>query len=129
MSTIFENSIATEKYANGSNEPLGVDDAENEVVAEGGNDIPTTPDVATNTTAEHEHGGSSSVTRPNKRTKTVDFDSDPLVATFTSSSKRLAIAKMEWFVDFITQRFLETSFSSYVWKLITFDLCPLNSSI
>jgi hypothetical protein len=28
MSIIFENSIATEKYANGSNEPLGVDDAE-----------------------------------------------------------------------------------------------------
>jgi hypothetical protein len=37
MSTIFENSMTTRKYVNGPHEPLGVDDAENEVVAEGGN--------------------------------------------------------------------------------------------
>jgi hypothetical protein len=94
MSTIFKNSMATEKYAKGPHEPLGVDDVENEVVAEGGNDVPTTPDAATNaasnTVAENEHGGSSSVTRLNKRDKTVDLDSDPLIAAFTSSSERLA---------------------------------------
>jgi hypothetical protein len=161
MSTTFENSMATEKYAKGPHEPLGVDDAENEVVAEGGNDVPTTPDAATNTTSENEYDGSSSVTRPNQRAKNVDLDCDPLVAAFTSFSERLAIAieklamgnmdlppdlrtilqslpgfnsahisfylahlvanphvgrafynlpfddKMEWVVDFITQRFPE----------------------
>jgi hypothetical protein len=35
---------------------------------------------------------SSSVTRPNKRAKTIDLDGDPFVATFTSSSERLATA-------------------------------------
>jgi hypothetical protein len=91
MSTIFKNSMTTEKYAMGPHEPLGVDDAENEVVAEGGNGVLTTPDAATNTAAESEHGGPSSVTIPNKRAKTVDLDGDPLVAAFTSSSERLAI--------------------------------------
>jgi hypothetical protein len=34
MSTIFKNSMATEKCAKGPHESLGVDDAENEIVAE-----------------------------------------------------------------------------------------------
>jgi hypothetical protein len=62
------------------------------------NSVPTTPAAATNSSthfaAENEHGGSSSVTRPNKRVKTVDkmdqINCDPLVAAFTSSSERLA---------------------------------------
>jgi hypothetical protein len=45
MSTIFKNSMITGKYAKGPNQPLGVDDAENEVVEEG-NGVPTTPDIA-----------------------------------------------------------------------------------
>jgi hypothetical protein len=81
MSTIFKNSMTSGKYAKGPHEPLGVDDAENEVVVEGGNGVPTTPAAA-----ENEHGGSSSVTRPNKRAKNIDLDCDPLVAAFTSSS-------------------------------------------
>jgi hypothetical protein len=92
MSTIFENSMTIGKYAKGSHEPLDVDYAENEVVVEGGNSVPTTPDAATNTAAKNEHGGTSFVTRPNKRAKTVDLDCDPLVAAFTSFSERLAIA-------------------------------------
>jgi hypothetical protein len=92
MSTIFENSMITGKYAKGLNQPLGVGDAENEVVVEGGNGVPTTPNIATNTGAENEHGGSSSVTKPNKRAKTIVLDGDPFVATFTSSSERLATA-------------------------------------
>jgi hypothetical protein len=59
---------------------------------EGGNGVPTTHDATTNTAAENEHGESSSVTRQNKRAKTIDLDSDPLVAAFTSSSERLATA-------------------------------------
>jgi hypothetical protein len=86
MSTIFKNSMTTGKYAKGPHEPLGVDDAENEVVVEGGNGVSTTPTAATNAAAENEHGGSSSVTRPNKRAKNIDLDCDPLVAAFTSSS-------------------------------------------
>jgi hypothetical protein len=99
MSTIFENSMTTEKYTKGPHEPLGIDDAENEVVVEGGNGISTTPDAATNTSthfaAENEYDGSSSVTRSNKRAKTIDkmdqINVDPLVV-FTSSSERLARA-------------------------------------
>jgi hypothetical protein len=88
MSTIFKNSMVTEKYAKGSNERLGVDDADHKAVEEEDNDVPTTPATATN----HELGASSSATRLNKRVKTVDLDSDPLVVAFTSSSHRLAKA-------------------------------------
>ncbi|KAK3119345.1 hypothetical protein QOZ80_9BG0718400 [Eleusine coracana subsp. coracana] len=85
MCTIFGNSMATGKYAKGSNEPLGVDDADEE----GGNGVPaTTPPPA----PTDEQGASSSATRPNKRAKTIDLDVDPLVVAFTSSSERIATA-------------------------------------
>jgi hypothetical protein len=93
MSTIFENIMATRKYAKGSSEPIGVDDTKHVDVKEGGNSVPTTPTGTTNTVAtDFEQGASSSATRPNKRAKTCDLDGDPLVAAFTSSSERLATA-------------------------------------
>jgi hypothetical protein len=91
MSTIFENSMAIEKYAKGSSEPIGVDDAEHVAVEEGGNSVYTTSTGTTNIVAtDFEQGVPSSTTRPNKRAKTYDLDGDPLVAAFTSSSERLA---------------------------------------
>jgi hypothetical protein len=51
MSTIFENSMATGKYAKGSSEPMGVDDAGHVAVEEGGNSVPTSPTRTTNTAA------------------------------------------------------------------------------
>jgi hypothetical protein len=93
MSTIFENSMATGKYAKRSSEPIGVDDTRHVDVEEGGNSVPTTPTGTTNTVViDFEQGVSSFATRPNKIAKICDLDGDPLVAAFTSSSKRLSTA-------------------------------------
>jgi hypothetical protein len=94
MSTIFENSMATGKYAKGSNKPLGIDDVDHEAAEEEGNGVPTTHGTPATTTAatDYELGVSASATRPNKRAKTVDLDGDPLVVAFASSSDRLAKA-------------------------------------
>ncbi len=94
MAAIFGNSLASGKYAKGSNEPLGVEETENEVDEEEGNGAPNTPTHANSipSTLNDEQGATSSATRPNKRAKTTDLDVDPLVAAFTSSSDRLANA-------------------------------------
>ena len=99
MLAIFGNSMTTGKYAKGSNEPLGIEETENQVDvedngAEDGNGAPNTPTHGNSvpSTLNDEQGASSSATRPNKRAKIADFDVDPLVGALTSSSERLATA-------------------------------------
>ncbi|KAK3146746.1 hypothetical protein QOZ80_3BG0271210 [Eleusine coracana subsp. coracana] len=81
MTSIFGNSMATGKYAKGSNEPLGTED----VKTENGevNAVPSPID---------DNGASSSATRPNKRAKVIDTEEEGLIGAFKSGSERLAIA-------------------------------------
>jgi hypothetical protein len=94
MTLIFRNSMTTEKYANGSNEPLGDAYLGTEAVEEEGHNVPSTPTDgnAIPSPVNDEWHPSSSATRPNKRAKTSNFEVDGLVGAFTSSSNRLVIA-------------------------------------
>jgi len=63
MATIFGATVATGKYAKGSNEPLATGIGKNEQGEDGG-------DGDTAATIAVADGATSSVTRPNKRAKT-----------------------------------------------------------
>ena len=65
MATIFSATVATRKYAKGSNEPLATGIGENEQGEDGG-DGDTAAAIAV------ADGATSSVTRPNKRAKTAE---------------------------------------------------------
>lgn len=101
MSTIFGSSMATGKYAKGSNEPVGVVDVENDEPAtpNDANDVPATPNSidanAVPSTPTEEQGASSSITRPKKRAKIADLEIDPLVRAFESASDKLSDAIKE----------------------------------
>jgi hypothetical protein len=94
MALIFGDSMATKKYAKGSNEPLGDAYLGTEAVEEQGHNVPTTPTNgnAIPSPVNNEQCPSSSATRPNKRAKTSNFEVDGLVRAFTSSSNRPSIA-------------------------------------
>ncbi|KAK3123999.1 hypothetical protein QOZ80_8AG0639100 [Eleusine coracana subsp. coracana] len=83
MFTIFENSMATGKFAKGSSEPLGTTDVKDE------NDD---GDVHAAPSPTDDNGASSSAVRPNKRSRVVDNEEEGLVAAFKSNSEMLAKA-------------------------------------
>jgi hypothetical protein len=92
MALIFENSMATRKYAKSSGEPLGKASPRTECAEQESHDVPTTPSDGNTipSTVNDEQPAPSSATRPNKRAKTGNFEVDSLVGAFTSLSNRLA---------------------------------------
>ncbi|XP_062227479.1 uncharacterized protein LOC133925635 [Phragmites australis] len=83
MVTIFGNSVATEKYAKGSNEPLATEGDDNEDHDEGDNGATAMAD---------DNGATSSATKPNKRARIVENEDEGLIRAFKSVGERLATA-------------------------------------
>ena len=83
MATIFGATVATGKYAKGSNEPLATGIGENEQGEDGGDG---------ETVAVAADGATSSVTRPNKRAKTAEREreDDGLIQAMKEVEERIA---------------------------------------
>jgi len=83
MATIFGATVATGKYAKGSNEPLATGIGDNEQPEDGGDG-----DTAT----VGNDGETSSATRPSKRARTSEKEDDGLIVAMTAVGERLACA-------------------------------------
>ncbi|KAJ1254726.1 hypothetical protein BS78_K336700 [Paspalum vaginatum] len=86
LATIFGNSVATGQYAKASNEPLAFGGGGIEENYGEENCATVTPD---------DTGATSSVSRPSKRAKIVESDTEGLIGAFDRASKRLSIAIKE----------------------------------
>ena len=87
MATIFGATVATGKYAKGSNEPLATGIGDNEQPEDGGDG-----DTAT----VGNDGETSSSTRPSKRARTSEKEDDGLIVAMTAVGERLACAIEGW---------------------------------
>ena len=85
MATIFGATVATGKYAKGSNEPLATGIGENEQGEDGGDG---------KIVAAAADGATSSVTRPNKRAKTAEREreDDGLIQAMKEVGERISCA-------------------------------------
>uniref|UniRef100_A0A0A9GC90 Uncharacterized protein n=1 Tax=Arundo donax TaxID=35708 RepID=A0A0A9GC90_ARUDO len=84
MLKIFGNSVATGKYAKGSNEPLATEVEDSDKGQE---------EIENGATGTDEvNGASSSATRPSKRAKIVESDEEGLIGAFKAGTERIAVA-------------------------------------